>query len=482
MRKWKKVLGRRLLPLLLALVLVIGLLPVRPPAYAETGDEPGLKVTTTGSDVHVKLNDFADMGDGSYEVVFKTGDTLPGNIGFLARYSSEEAYAGTSLDYNGATSVLATHYTTGLTRVNKPDTDVTALWKPNTVYTLTLAVSTANGKGTGTVTLSTEGSDPVTLSYEQTDAGYKGEGGFAVRLNKGSTQGTSFTIKSITQKGPDGTVKKTVDFTNYSGASVPYTARVNKNNAERDDVVTLELIKGEAEEPQNVLDFVHIAGSDTDAWDQAASTFMAHGIQKWANVPVYALEGVDPWKTGTVKLEYTDQGVEVNGETRPSDFGMMLRVNDAGTDFLYIGYSGCSQADKSSATGTYPTGWFWQYRHGNGQFCKTLLSGENIPVPATDGTPTTLEVTISGNNQITVVVNGHTVTADEMTTWSVGGNGDEANALTKHLTNANIDKAGKVGIGMITAASPDNAQANVVVNKMVVNGTEYTPPPRAGQV
>lgn len=194
-----------------------------------------LEIQAAASDIRVKFLDLDELAAGSYEVAFRTGDSLIGNIGFLARYVDESKYGGLSID---SSATWALHAATGLTtrqNTNFPQQGPTL--ETNTSYQVRIEYSEKN----------------ITVKYmKEGDAGYtdlgtqvmttgtsEDAGKFAIRMNRGSLAGATITVDNIKQYNADGELVKTLDF---EGELPTYEVRQNKNNTLQPNYATLTLV------------------------------------------------------------------------------------------------------------------------------------------------------------------------------------------------------------------------------------------------
>lgn len=171
--------------------------------------------------------------DGIYEISFRTGDKLSGNVGFLTRYKDESNFAGLSIDWNIGTNVYdwACHYSTSLTTRQNPkfsNSGEMSDLKPNTDYQVKITYQGINIS----CQIKEQGGEYIDIGSQTLSnaAAYKGEGGLAIRLSAGSIDnkpgGNSILIDNIVQMDPNGNEIKSMNF--EKGQVPAYVARANK--------------------------------------------------------------------------------------------------------------------------------------------------------------------------------------------------------------------------------------------------------------
>lgn len=186
--------------------------------------------------------------DAVYEISMRTGDTLYGSVGFLARYKDENHYAGLTIDFDLAAGKFkgVCQYSTGNNgrqNPNFPNAAGIADMKPNTDYLIEL---TCNGTVISSRFMEQGSSQYTDLgSYTISEGNYyTGPGGLAIRLNPGTGStivgGKTVVIDNIVQKTLDGTVIRSMNFDD--GVSPEFKAFANKGQAENPSLATLALV------------------------------------------------------------------------------------------------------------------------------------------------------------------------------------------------------------------------------------------------
>lgn len=473
MKKWMKEQGRRSLSLLLAAVLVFCLFSGAIPAVFAAGESEakyeGLRIAVPSSDVRVKLTDFPDIQDGQYIITFSFSDAIPVNWGFLARYKDESSYAGFCA---ASTTTMQAHYSQGLSNRGNVGSKSIQDLNTDTVYVLTLTYQGAVLKGK----ITTQDAPETELwSDEHTMTGtyYEGAGALAIRSNNGALNMLIKQIEYYAQLDEAGNPsgdKVTVDYTNYSGDTVNYEARANKSNAVNNGLATVELVPVTEPEPEPEPvegpfkgNLTQIAGTQNDtyisSYDPFTDVYTSKNLQRWQNFHVWALDGVEDFKDGTITLTYVDNGVNTN----PSDFGVVLRhiaAGELGTTtqndkFLYIGYSGTSST------------WFWQLRTGEAGGASNTTLNTNAPQI---GGETKLELTVE-NGDITIKVNDVELATGD-SAWASGSNN---RTLKKALAEV-LTTGGKVGIGSVSGGTTSPV-ANVTIHDFTVVKSDSEEPP-----
>ena len=258
----------RLLSLLLIAVLLVGLLPTvladgGEPDWAISGK--ALQIATNG-DIRVKLTEFEELADGSYELTLKVpendGNKVPGNVGILARYAGEDKYAGLSLDLNAAGNGTnwTAHYSRGIdARGNDPVAEGPALTAGTE---LRLRVTYAGGK-LSFAYMTAEHEDFVAVGDEQAMSGsFSTEaGGLALRISAGNTGCSTILVDNIVQYNAEGQMVKTVDFDD--AVTVAYEARANKDNTLVNNKATLTVVNADGSVPEVEPDEVLAAAKTT---------------------------------------------------------------------------------------------------------------------------------------------------------------------------------------------------------------------------
>jgi len=173
--------------------------------------------------------------DGSYEITFRTGDTVPNSLGFLARYKDEGNYAGLSIDKGS----WVAHYSTGLSSRGNVNVNTAAehLVQPNTTYKLRMTYVgnklTFEYRKEGDMAYTNLGSHTMAAGGV-----YTGEGGLAIRMRNGNQ---AITLDNIKQYDNAGTNLASLDFND--GAIPAYEARPNRQNALNNTGATLSLVE-----------------------------------------------------------------------------------------------------------------------------------------------------------------------------------------------------------------------------------------------
>lgn len=204
------------------------------------------------------------LADVIYEISMRTGETLYGNVGFLARYKDENNYAGMTIDFSSGSYTWGCQYSKGGSlRANKTFSNSAAMigLKADTDYLVELTCQ-------GTVIscrIKEQGSEEYIDLGSHTMAEptyYTGPGGLAIRLNPGTGTGVggkSVIIDNVVQKNLDGTIVTSMDF--EDGAVPEYKAYENKGTAHNpnlaslsvEDILSGEVIAGFGEEKVNRL-------------------------------------------------------------------------------------------------------------------------------------------------------------------------------------------------------------------------------------
>lgn len=258
----------RLLSLLLIAVLLVGLLPTvladgGEPDWAISGK--ALQIATNG-DIRVKLTEFEDLADGSYELTLKVpendGNKVPGNVGILARYAGEDKYAGLSLDLNAAGNGTnwTAHYSKG---IKARGNDVVADGPALTAGTELRIRVTYAGDKLSFAYMTAEHEDFVAVVDEKAMSGsFSTEaGGLALRISAGNTGCSTILVDNIVQYDAAGAVVKTVNFDD--AVTVPYEARANKDNTLVNDKATVTVVNADGSLPEVDPDEVLAAAKTT---------------------------------------------------------------------------------------------------------------------------------------------------------------------------------------------------------------------------
>lgn len=288
----------------------------------------------SGDDYRIKFLDFDDIQDGAYEIAFRTTDSVPSTLGFLARYVDESQYAGLSIDSSGAT--WAGHYATGLTTRQNPGLEYALPLSANTTYQVRVEYSGANV----TVKAMWEGQDDwFTMGSYTISGGYTGAGKFAIRMRGGT--GLPVIFDNIKQFNADGDLVKEL---NFNDKATPETeTRANKNNS----------LVGTTS-----ITFVEIPASET-----AAGFAPGRGTKIAAEAAgVY----VDSTAPSAANPTYT---VQLNGSS--NKIGLVFNYQDE-NNYAAVWYDGAK--------------WVAGGRSGGQDVAAIDLSARNIPAP--DGTRT----------------------------------------------------------------------------------------------
>ena len=288
----------------------------------------------SGDDYRIKFTDFENLADGAYEIAFRTTDSVPSTLGFLARYVDESKYAGLSIDSSGAT--WAGHYATSLSGRKNPGLQYALPLSANTTYLVRVEYSGANV----TVKAMWEGQDSwFTMGSYTISGGYTGEGGFAIRMRGGT--GLPVIFDNIKQFNADGGLVKEL---NFNDKATPNTeTRANRGT----DILT-----------GTNITFVEIPASET-----AAGFAPGRGTKIAAEAAgVY----VDSTAPSAANPTYT---VQLNGSS--NKLGLVFNYQDA-DNYAAVWYDGAK--------------WVAGGRSGGQDVAAIDLSARNIPAP--DGTHT----------------------------------------------------------------------------------------------
>ena len=288
----------------------------------------------SGDDTRIKFLDFEDVQDGAYEIAFRTTDSVPSTLGFLARYVDESKYAGLSIDSSGAT--WAGHYATSLSGRKNPGLQYALPLSANTTYLVRVEYSGANV----TVKAMWEGQDSwFTMGSYTISGGYTGAGGFAIRMRGGT--GLPVIFDNIKQFNADGGLVKEL---NFNDKATPNTeTRANRGT----DILT-----------GTNITFVEIPASET-----VAGFAPGRGTKIAAEAAgVY----VDSTAPSAANPTYT---VQLNGSS--NKLGLVFNYQDA-DNYAAVWYDGAK--------------WVAGGRSGGQDVAAIDLSARNIPAP--DGTHT----------------------------------------------------------------------------------------------
>ena len=288
----------------------------------------------SGDDYRIKFTDFENLADGAYEIAFRTTDSVPSTLGFLARYVDESKYAGLSIDKSGAT--WAGHYATSLSGRQNPGLEYALPLSANTTYLVRVEYSGANV----TVKAMWEGQDSwFTMGSYTISGGYTGEGGFAIRMRGGT--GLPVIFDNIKQFNADGGLVKEL---NFNDKATPNTeTRANRGT----DILT-----------GTNITFVEIPASET-----VAGFAPGRGTKIAAEAAgVY----VDSTAPSAANPTYT---VQLNGSS--NKLGLVFNYQDA-DNYAAVWYDGAK--------------WVAGGRSGGQDVAAIDLSARNIPAP--DGTHT----------------------------------------------------------------------------------------------
>ena len=240
--------------------------PAEEPAVEDWGLSGNVLQLTVTSDTRIKLTEFDDLADGAYEVTFMVPENaenkIPGSVGFLARYASETQYAGLSIDYTTTQTTWTSHYSEGSARGNIALSTALGDLVPGETYRVKVSY-----EGTEvSVAYMAEGDTEYTLVGRDTlsDAGYTGEGGFAIRINPGNGGSAGYgtvLVDNIVQLDAEGAVVDTMDFEGVS--EVAYEARANHGTEPDNSLATLTVVDMDAEPeeptPDELLDAARAA-------------------------------------------------------------------------------------------------------------------------------------------------------------------------------------------------------------------------------
>ena len=299
----------RLLSLLLIAVLLVGLLPT----VLADGGEPDWAISgkalqiTVSQDTRVKLLDFGNLADGAYEVTFRVpenaNDKIPGSVGFLARYASETQYAGLSIDYTTAQTTWTSHYSQGNNRGNIPLSTTLGDLAPGMTYRVKVSYSGSEVS----VAYMTEDDEAYTEVGDDTlsDAGYTGEGGFAIRVNAGLGGKSGFgtvLVDNIVQYNAEGDVVKTMGFEDVT--EVSYEARSNRGTEPNNALAELEVVDTEAvETPPTPAEILAAAKTTVENATYTLTSETAPTRDKAQELVQAVLDGLELGEGVTYKME-----------------------------------------------------------------------------------------------------------------------------------------------------------------------------------
>ena len=288
----------------------------------------------SGDDTRIKFLDFEDVQDGAYEIAFRTTDSVPSTLGFLARYVDESKYAGLSIDSSGAT--WAGHYATSLSDRKNPKLEYALPLSANTTYLVRVEYSGANV----TVKAMWEGQDSwFTMGSYTISGGYTGAGGFAIRMRGGT--GLPVIFDNIKQFNADGGLVKELNFNDKTNPDTE--TRANRGT---------DILAG------TNITFVEIPASETVAgFAPGRGTMIAAEA-----AGVY----VDSTAPSAANPTYT---VQLNGSS--NKLGLVFNYQDA-DNYAAVWYDGAK--------------WVAGGRSGGQDVAAIDLSAQNIPAP--DGTRT----------------------------------------------------------------------------------------------
>ena len=288
----------------------------------------------SGDDYRIKFTDFENLADGAYEIAFRTTDSVPSTLGFLARYVDESKYAGLSIDKSGAT--WAGHYATSLSGRQNPGLEYALPLSANTTYLVRVEYSGANV----TVKAMWEGQDSwFTMGSYTISGGYTGTGGFAIRMRGGT--GLPVIFDNIKQFNADGGLVKEL---NFNDKATPNTeTRANRGT---DILATTNITFVEIPASETVAGFA--PGRGTKIAAEAAGVYVDSTAPSAAN-PTYT--------------------VQLNGSS--NKLGLVFNYQDA-DNYAAVWYDGAK--------------WVAGGRSGGQDVAAIDLSAQNIPAP--DGTRT----------------------------------------------------------------------------------------------
>lgn len=288
----------------------------------------------SGDDYRIKFTDFENLADGAYEIAFRTTDSVPSTLGFLARYVDESKYAGLSIDKSGAT--WAGHYATSLSGRQNPGLEYALPLSANTTYLVRVEYSGANV----TVKAMWEGQDSwFTMGSYTISGGYTGTGGFAIRMRGGT--GLPVIFDNIKQFNADGGLVKEL---NFNDKATPNTeTRANRGT---DILATTNITFVEIPASETVAGFA--PGRGTKIAAEAAGVYVDSTAPSAAN-PTYT--------------------VQLNGSS--NKLGLVFNYQDA-DNYAAVWYDGAK--------------WVAGGRSGGQDVAAIDLSARNIPAP--DGTRT----------------------------------------------------------------------------------------------
>ena len=333
-----------------ALALVFCLLPVGALAAGETEEtrEPGLWITpASNQQIKIKLLEFgritddnageatdedAGLADGVYEIDFKTGDSLPTSLGFLVRYSNELGFVGVTFD-NQTSPDWKWHFSNGTGTYEGDSTNSTpgaareniAMNAPAQAYLEKDMSYTVRVQYVGKdLSLKLKKQGEQNFSYEAThtiaenktntytDAGNKG--GIAIRFNQGG-KNTPVLIQRIKQFEIDGgqeTLKKEVDYTNYSGewSTSDYAIRLQQYFTVNNNLAAVELVRpatGETEQPaaKHIAPLKNTLAEDSfengDNWKSSSESIKIGNKEAYFN----SLKGTNriDWNKGKIEAD-----------------------------------------------------------------------------------------------------------------------------------------------------------------------------------
>lgn len=288
----------------------------------------------SGDDYRIKFTDFENLADGAYEIAFRTTDSVPSTLGFLARYVDESKYAGLSIDKSGAT--WAGHYATSLSGRQNPGLEYALPLSANTTYLVRVEYSGANV----TVKAMWEGQDSWFIMGSYTiSGGYTGAGGFAIRMRGGT--GLPVIFDNIKQYNAGGDLVKEL---NFNDKATPNTeTRANRGT---DILATTNITFVEIPASETVAGFA--PGRGTKIAAEAAGVYVDSTAPSAAN-PTYT--------------------VQLNGSS--NKLGLVFNYQDA-DNYAAVWYDGAK--------------WVAGGRSGGQDVAAIDLSAQNIPAP--DGTRT----------------------------------------------------------------------------------------------
>lgn len=288
----------------------------------------------SGDDYRIKFTDFENLADGAYEIAFRTTDSVPSTLGFLARYVDESKYAGLSIDSSGST--WAGHYATSLSGRKNPGLEYALPLSANTTYLVRVEYSGANV----TVKAMWEGQDSwFTMGSYTISGGYTGAGGFAIRMRGGT--GLPVIFDNIKQFNADGGLVKELNFNDKTNPDTE--TRANRGT----DILATTNIT-----------FVEIPASETAAGFAPGRATMIAAEAAGVYVDSTAPSAANPTYT-----------VQLNGSS--NKLGLVFNYQDA-DNYAAVWYDGAK--------------WVAGGRSGGQDVAAIDLSAQNIPAP--DGTRT----------------------------------------------------------------------------------------------